>query len=149
MAFPNFVIGMLGSIQFFQFNSNSNSVIFNSNSNSNSTTPNKFQFQFLFQFRTFQFQFQFQFRRIQLQSQLQKWHVDVFVEIDCDYNNKVRVYKIIVINNISLISLIKWLSFYIDSLVQERHNSMCEAFLKLMVIQSPLVNKIWASVLCK
>ena len=99
----------LGSIPFFQFNSNSNSVIFNSNSNSNSTTHNtgKFQFQFQFQFPTFQFQFQF--RRIQIQSQFQKWAFDVFLEIYYDYNNKVHVYKIIVINTISLISFVKWL----------------------------------------
>ena len=89
----------LGSIPFFQFNSNSSIL------NSNSTAPNKFQFQFQFQ----TFQFQFQFRRIQIQSQFQKWPVDVFVEIDFDYNNKVHVYKIIVINTISLISIVKWL----------------------------------------
>ena len=97
----------LGSIPFFQFNSNSNSVIFNSNSNSNSTTHNKFQFQF--QFQTFQFQFQFQFRRIKIQSQFLTWPFDVFLEIYYDFNNKVHVYKIIVINTISLISLVKWL----------------------------------------
>ena len=91
----------LGSIPIFQFNSNSNSVIFNSNSNS--TTPNKFQFQF--QFGTFQFQF----RRIQIQSQFQEWPVDVFLDIDFDYDNKVHAYKIIFINTISLISLVKWL----------------------------------------
>ena len=94
-------------IPFFQFNSNSNSVIFNSNS----TTHNKFQFQFQFQFQRFQFQFQFQFRRFQIQPQLQKWPVEVFLETDYNYNSKVYVvvYKIIVINTISLISLVKWL----------------------------------------
>ena len=99
----------LGSIPFFQFNSNSNSMIFNSNSNSNSTAHNKFQFQF--QFQRFQFQFQFQFRRFQIQPQLQKWPVEVFHEIDYNYNSKVYVvvYKIIVIKTISLISLVKWL----------------------------------------
>ena len=97
----------LGSIPFFQFNSNS--YIFNSNSNSNSTTYNKFQFQF--QFQRFQFQFQFQFQRFQIQPQFQKWPVEVFREIDYNYDNKVHVavYKIIVINTISLISLVKWL----------------------------------------
>ena len=32
-----------------------------------------------------------------------------FFEIDYNYTNKVQVYKIIVINTISLISLVKWL----------------------------------------
>ena len=98
----------LGSIPFFQFNSNSNSVIFNSNSNSNPTTHKKFQFQF--QFQRFQFQFQFQFRRFQIPaiSNLEMTF-DAFFEIDYNYTNKVHVYKIIVINTISLISLVKWL----------------------------------------
>ena len=111
----------LGSIPFFQFNSNSNSVIFNSNSNSNSTTHNKFQFQFQFQFQRFQFQFQFQFqfRRFQIQPQPQKWPVEVFREIDYNYNSKVYVvvYKIIVINTISLISLVKW--FWIHGIMAD------------------------------
>ena len=89
----------LGSIPFFQFNSNS--VI----SNSNSTTHKKFQFQF--QFR--RFQFQFQFRRFQIQPQFQKWPFEVFCEIHYNHNNKVAVYKIIVIDAISLIALVKWL----------------------------------------
>ena len=106
----------LGSIPFFQFNSNS--VIFNSNSNS--TTHNKFQFQF--QFQRFQFQFQFQFWRFQIQPQLQKWPVEVFREIDYNYNSKVYVvvYKIIVINTFSLISLVNssWPS---DALLWRQH----------------------------
>ena len=44
---------------------------------------------------------------------MQKWPVEVFREIDYNYNNKVHVavhvYKIIVIDTISLISLFKWL----------------------------------------
>ena len=35
--------------------------------------------------------------------------LDVFFEIDYNYTNKLHVYKIIVINTISLISLVKWL----------------------------------------
>ena len=94
----------LGSIPFFQFNSNS--VIFNSNSNS--TTHKKFQFQF--QFQRFQFQFQFQFRRFQILAiSILEMTFDVFFEIDYNYTNKLHVYKIIVINTISLISLVKWL----------------------------------------
>ena len=93
-----------GQFNFFQFNSNSNSVIFNSNSNSNSTTHNKFQFQFQFWW----FQFRFQFRRFQIpQSQFWKWPVDVL--IPWNYTSKVHAYKIIVIDTISLISLVKWL----------------------------------------
>ena len=64
------------------FNSNSNSRDFNSNSNSNS--------------RDFKSR----------QSQFQKWPVDVFLEIDYNYINNIHVYKIIVINTISLISLV-------------------------------------------
>ena len=63
-------------------NSNSNSRDFNSNSNSNS--------------RDFKSR----------QSQFQKWPVDVFLEIDYNYTYNVHVYKIIVINTISLISLV-------------------------------------------
>ena len=63
----------LGSIPFFQFNSNSIS-----------TTHNKLQFQFQFQ----RFQFQFQCRRFQIQSQFQLWPVNVFLEIDYDYNTQ-------------------------------------------------------------
>ena len=66
------------------FNSNSNSGDFNSNSNSNSGD--------------------FKSR----QSQFWKWP-DVFLEIDYNYTSKVHAYKIIVINTISLISLVKWL----------------------------------------
>ena len=100
----------LGSIPFFQFNSNSNSVIFNSNSNSNSTTHKKFQFQFQFQFQRFQFQFQFQFQRFQIPAiSILEMTFGVFFEIDYNYINKVHVYKIIVINTISLICLVKWL----------------------------------------
>ena len=65
------------------FNSNSNSGDFNSNSNS----------------RDFKSR----------QSQFQKWPVDVFLEIYYNYTNNVHVYKIIVINTISFISLVKWL----------------------------------------
>ena len=94
------------AIPFFQFNSNSNSVIFNSISNSNSTTHKKFQFQFQFQ----RFQFQFQFRRFQILAiSILEMTFDVFFEIDYNYTNKLHVYKIIVINTISLISLVKWL----------------------------------------
>ena len=96
----------LGSIPFIQFNS----VIFNSNSNSNSTTHNKFQFQFQFQFQRFQFQFQFQFQRFQIPAisilEMTCWCLPW---IDYNYTNKVHVYKIIVINTISLMSLVKWL----------------------------------------
>ena len=67
----------------FNSNSNSNSGDFNSNSNSGD----------------------FKSR----QSQFWKWPVDVFFEIDYDYTNKVHAYKIIVINTISLILLVKWL----------------------------------------
>ena len=96
----------LGSIPFFRFNSNSNSVIFNSNSNSNSTTHKKFQFQFQFQ----RFQFQFQFRRFQIPAiSILEMTFGAFFAIDYNYTNKVHVYKIIVINTISLISLVKWL----------------------------------------
>ena len=92
----------LGSIPFFQFNSNS--VIFNSNS----TTHKKFQFQFQFQFQ--RFQFQFQFRRFQIPAiSILEMTFGAFFEIDYNYTNKVHVYKIIVINTISLISLVKWL----------------------------------------
>ena len=66
----------------FNSNSNSNSGHFNSNSNSG---------------------------WIQIQSQFQKGPFDVFLKIYYDYNNKVHVYKIIVIDTISLISLVKWL----------------------------------------
>ena len=69
----------------FNSNSNSNSRDFNSNSNSNSGD--------------------FKSR----QSQFWKWPVHVFLEIDYNYTNKVHAYKIIVINTISLISLVKWL----------------------------------------
>ena len=79
-----------------------------------------FQFQFHYsqkvsipipQFQGFQFQFQFQFWRFQIQPQIQKWLVEVFRKIDYNHNNKehVTVYEIIVINTISLISLVKWL----------------------------------------
>ena len=70
----------------FNSNSNSNSGDFNSNSNSNSGD-------------------------FKIQPQLQKWPVEVFHEIDYNYNNKVyvAVYKIIVINTISLICPVKWL----------------------------------------
>ena len=69
----------------FNSNSNSNSGDFNSNSNSNSRD-----------FKSRQYQFQ-------------KSPVDVFLEIDYNYTNNVHVYKIIVINTISLISLVEWL----------------------------------------
>ena len=69
----------------FNSNSNSNSGDFNSNSNSNS--------------RDFKSR----------QSQFQKWPVDIFLEIYYNYTNNVHVYKIIVINTISFISLVKWL----------------------------------------
>ena len=64
---------------------NSNSGDFNSNSNSNSGD--------------------FKSR----QSYFWKWPIDVFFEIDYNYTNKVHTYEIIVINTISLISLVKWL----------------------------------------
>ena len=67
----------------FNSNSNSNSGDFNSNSNSGD----------------------FKSR----QSQFWKWPIDVFFEIDHIYTNKVHTYKIIVINTIILISLVKWL----------------------------------------
>ena len=69
----------------FNSNSNSNSGYFNSNSNSNSGD--------------------FKSR----QSQFWKWPIDVFFEIDYNYTNKVHTCKIIVINTIILISLVKWL----------------------------------------
>ena len=65
------------------FNSNSNSGNFNSNSNSGDFKSRQFQFW--------------------------KWPVDVFLEIDYNYTNKVHAYKIIGINTISLISLVKWI----------------------------------------
>ena len=65
------------------FNSNSNSRDFNSNSNSGDFKSRK--------------------------SQFQKWPVDVFLEIDYNYTNKVHVYKIIVINIISLISFVSYI----------------------------------------
>ena len=67
----------------FNSNSNSNSGDFNSNSNSGD-------------FRS-------------RQSQFWKWPVDAFFEIDYNCINKAHVYKIIVINAISLISLVNWL----------------------------------------
>ena len=72
----------------FNSNSNSNSGDFNSNSNSNSGD--------------------FKSQCAHRQSHFWKWLVDVFFEIDYDYINKVHVYKIIVINTISPISLVKW-----------------------------------------
>ena len=92
-----------------------------------------FSIQFQFQFRYFQFQFQFQFHYSQkvsipvpipipeisipipipeisnpgnLHSGNDLW---AFFEIDYNYTDKVHVYKIIVINTISLISLVNWL----------------------------------------
>ena len=81
----------LGSIPFFHFNSNYNSIRFNCNYNYNSTTHNKFQFQLRFQ--------KFQFL-------LKYWPVDVFLEIGYNYDNMVNVCRIIIVNTISLKSLL-------------------------------------------
>ena len=127
ITIPLFSIPIPIPLLTISFNSNSNSGDFNSNSNSGD----------------------FKSR----QSQFWKWPIDVFLEIDYNYTKKVHVYKIIVINTISLISLVEynymasWLIgtwSYINNLVKERHNSTCEACVKLTVVQSPLVNKIWA-----
>ena len=67
----------------FNSNSNSNSGHFNSNSNSNSG-----------EFKS----------NLKSRNDL----LSFFLKIDYDYNNKVHLYKI-VINTISLISLVKWL----------------------------------------
>ena len=66
------------------FNSNSNSGDFHSNSNSNSGDLKS------------------------RKSQFQKWPVDVFLEID--YNHKVHVCNIIVVNIISLISFVSYIN---------------------------------------